>query len=140
MYDYAGVTKSPVNVSVPSAEAQKLVLQRMDVLQRELRHAQMGLTALRRALAAPGLSSRPLADGMMNSRNWLCSVVASYTYIQGIVETHALDPDVVDVSYPTVVDNFRLAAQHGYASALKWRNTPHSLAALRAAALAKRGY
>jgi len=93
MYDYAEVTKIPVNVSVQSAEVRRLALQRMDVMQRELRHAQVAFTALRHALTAPVPSSRPLADAVMNSRNWLVSVVSSYTYIQAMMET-AMPPSM----------------------------------------------
>jgi len=122
MYDYADVTKIPVKVSAPSAEVQKLVLQRMDVLQRELRYAQIGLTALRQALTAPAPSSRALADAVMNSRNWLLSVVASYTYIQGMIEADVpVQTALNDASSRSVDTCFRRASSTGYALANNWR-------------------
>lgn len=116
MYDYAGVIKTPINASVQSAEVRRLALQRMDVMQRELRHAQTAFTALRHALTAPTPSSRPLADALMNSRNWLVSVVASYTYIQAMMET--VTPPSVGAG---VENNFRAAAGTGVAVARQWR-------------------
>jgi len=116
MYDYAEVTKTPVNVSVQSAEVRRLALQRMDVMQRELRHAQVAITALRHALTAAVPSSRPLADAVMNSRNWLVSVVASYTYIQAMMETEM--PPSMRAGAENV---FRNAAGTGVAVARQWR-------------------
>jgi hypothetical protein len=116
MYDYAEVTKIPINVSVQSAEVRSLVLQRMNVMQRELQHAQKAFTALRHALTAPVPSSRPLADALMNSRNWLVSVVASYTYMQAMMET-VMPPSIG----AGVEKNFRNAAGTGVAIARQWR-------------------
>src|SRR3954469_11443680 len=79
------VRKYDVKVSPPSAENRKKLLQRLDVMTRELAHAQMAVSQLRNALQHPG-STKPLADGIMNSRNWVLSLVISHSFIQTMLD------------------------------------------------------
>lgn len=79
------VRKYPVNVSPPSPENRKKLLRRLDVMNKELAHAQMAVSQLRNALQHPG-STKSLADGLLNSRNWVLSLVISHSFIQMVLD------------------------------------------------------
>jgi hypothetical protein len=79
------VRKYDVKVSPPSAENRKKLLQRLDVMNRELAHAQMAVSQLRNALQHPG-STKSLADGLLSSRNWVLSLLISHAFIQMILD------------------------------------------------------
>jgi hypothetical protein len=85
MKDPIGVGKYSVTVAPPSPGNRKKLLQRLDVMTRELAHAQMAVAQLRHALQHSG-STRPLADGIMNSRNWVLSLVISHSFIQTMLD------------------------------------------------------
>ena len=85
MSDRIDVRKYPVDVSPPSPENRKKLLRRLDLMNRELAHAQMAVSQLRNALQHPG-STKPLADGVMNSRNWVLSLVISHAFIQMVLD------------------------------------------------------
>ena len=74
-----------VKVSPPSPENRKKLLRRLDVMNRELAHAQMAVSQLRNALQHPG-STKSLADGLLNSRNWVLSLLISHAFIQMILD------------------------------------------------------
>ena len=74
-----------VKVSPPSPENRKKLLRRLDLMNRELAHAQMAVSQLRNALQHPG-STKSLADGLLNSRNWVLSLLISHAFIQMILD------------------------------------------------------
>ena len=82
-----GLSQVPISVSAKTPAIRKKVLARLDVMQRELERVQMSIAALRHALAAPQPSSRPIADAIMNSRNWSLSVAMSHAWIHSMLST-----------------------------------------------------
>jgi len=54
-------------------------------MNKELAHAQMAVSQLRNALQHPG-STKSLADGLLNSRNWVLSLVISHSFIQMVLD------------------------------------------------------
>jgi hypothetical protein len=79
------VRRYPVKVSPQSPGNQKKLLRRLEVMSKELAHTQMAVSQLRNALQHPG-STKPLADGLLNSRNWVLSLVISHAFIQTMLD------------------------------------------------------
>jgi hypothetical protein len=73
-------------VAIETPEIRRKILLRLDIMQREMKHIQVAMTALKHALLAEKPSSRPLADATMNSRNWVLSVAMSHAFIQAMLE------------------------------------------------------
>ena len=85
MSDRLGVTMYPVDVSPPSPGNRQKLLRRLDVMQRELAHTQMAVSQLRKALQHSA-STKPVADGVLNSRNWVLSLMMSHAFIQTMLD------------------------------------------------------
>lgn len=79
-----GVTSVPVDVVDKGPAVRGKALQRLAVMQRELQHLQMAITDLRVALSQEPRQQRALVSAMMNSRNWVLSLVASHAYLQAL--------------------------------------------------------
>jgi hypothetical protein len=60
------------------------VLQRIDVLEREATHLANAARQMRAAINSG--QSRLLTDGVLNSRNWMLSVVMSHCFIQSALD------------------------------------------------------
>ena len=82
--DRVGVTRQPVAVVPVGGALQQKVLARLDVMERELRHVQAAITNLRSAVRS-GRPGAPLASALMNSRNWVLSILMSHTYVHRMV-------------------------------------------------------
>jgi len=74
--------REPVEVEVKTPEIRRKILARLNVMEREMRHVQSAMSALRGALQMPQPMSRQLADATMNSRNWVLSLAMSHAFIQ----------------------------------------------------------
>jgi hypothetical protein len=84
--DRLGVGTFPVRVVPVSGNAQQKVLARLDVMERELKHVETAIKDMRNAVrqGRPGAS---LASAVMNSRNWVVSVLMSHAYVQQMLAT-----------------------------------------------------
>jgi hypothetical protein len=82
--DPIGVTSIPVDVVDKGPAVRGKALQRLAVMQRELQHLQTAITDLRGALSHEPRQQRALVSAMMNSRNWVLSLVASHAYLQAL--------------------------------------------------------
>jgi hypothetical protein len=84
--DRIGVRKYPVRVVRSHPMVEKEIQKRVDVMQRELTHLQHAVTRLKTSLATnPGPSNAALADAVMDSRNWVVSMVMSHAFIQAML-------------------------------------------------------
>ena len=90
--DYIGLLQVAVSVSPKTPAIQKKVLLRLDVMQRELHYVQFAIAALKAELSKPSPSSTPIADAVMNSRNWALSVAMSHAYIHSMLSTLSSRP------------------------------------------------
>jgi hypothetical protein len=79
--DRLGVRGLAVSVVPLTGAPQQKVLDRLDVMERELKHVHTAIKDMRNAVrqARPGA---PLASAVMNSRNWVVSVLMSHAYVQ----------------------------------------------------------
>ncbi len=84
--DAIGVQLFPVQADRIDPPFDKLVLDRLDVMQRELQHVQNAISRLRGALSQGAAPTRALAQATMDSRNWVLSVMMSHAYVQSWVE------------------------------------------------------
>jgi hypothetical protein len=85
MEDRIGVGKYAVKVARAHPELEKLVLQRLDVMQRELQHVHYAIARLKALLPNRSTSTTPLAHAVMDSRNWVVSVVMSHAFVQAMM-------------------------------------------------------
>ena len=110
------VWKYPVSASPPSPENRKKLLRRLDVMNRELAHAQMAVSQLRNALQHPQHPGSTLAEGLLNSRNWVLSLLISHAFIQMV-----LDGDTPYSSIHTIQTRMmaREAVQEGIEQAIQ---------------------
>ena len=81
--DRVGVLRYPVEVNLVGGAALQNVRNRVNTMEREVRHLATAVADIRNALSRN--DSRLLASGVMNSRNWTLSCVMSHCYIQGIL-------------------------------------------------------
>jgi len=86
MTDILGVARYKVKVSPQPVGNRKKLLRRLETMNRELAHTQMAVSQLRNALQNPASTTRPLADGIMNSRNWVLSLMMSHAFIQAMLD------------------------------------------------------
>ena len=112
--DHIGVAKYPVRVSPQSPGKRKKLLRRLEVMNGELAHMQMAVSQLRNALQHPG-STKSLADGLLNSRNWVLSLVISHAFIQAMLDENPYF-SIRSVQTRMMVAN---AAQEGMDQAVK---------------------
>src|SRR5262245_33058355 len=89
--DRIGVGSHHVAVAPPSGPPQQKVLARLDVMERELRHVQTAITNLRSAVRS-GRPGAPLASAVMNSRNWVLSILMSHAYVHRMVAAPVTGP------------------------------------------------
>jgi hypothetical protein len=84
--DRLGVTRLAVSVAPVTGPAQHKVLDRLDVMEREIKHVHTAIKDMQNAVrsARPGA---PLARAVMNSRNWVVSVLMSHAYVQQMLAT-----------------------------------------------------
>jgi hypothetical protein len=82
--DRLNINIYPVIVSPPSASSRGPVLQRIDVLEREATHLANAARQMRAAINSG--QSRLLTEGVLNSRNWMLSVVMSHCFIQSALD------------------------------------------------------
>jgi hypothetical protein len=75
---------------------------------------QMAVSQLRNALQHPG-STKSLADGLLNSRNWVLSLVISHAFIQAMLDENPYF-SVRSIQTRMMVAN---AAQEGMDQAVK---------------------
>src|SRR5262245_57470599 len=73
----------PVAVLLPSGARKQQVSQKLDEMHRELQHIQTALVDIKRAVLMG--QSPALASGVMNSRNWMFSLVESHCYLQTLL-------------------------------------------------------
>src|SRR5215217_6063471 len=86
MTDLLGVTRYPVKVSPQSASNRQKLLRRLETMKKELAHTQMAVSQLTNALKNPASTTKPLADGIMNSRNWVLSLMMSHAFLQSMLD------------------------------------------------------
>jgi hypothetical protein len=79
--DRLGVRRLAVSVIPLAGAAQQKVLDRLDVMERELKHVHTAIKDMRNAVRS-GRPGAPLASAVMNSRNWVVSVLMSHAYVQ----------------------------------------------------------
>src|SRR5208282_1246966 len=84
MYDRLGINMYPVSVIPPPAQQRQMVLQRADVLEREADHLARAARQIRDGINWN--QSRVLTEGVLNSRNWMLSVVISHCFLQTALE------------------------------------------------------
>ena len=87
MSDRIGVRMFAVNVTPVSGSAQRNLLARLDVMERELRHMETAITDMKRAVRQG--SGSALASAVLNSRNWVLSLVMSHSYVQMLLGKNA---------------------------------------------------
>src|SRR3954452_3729117 len=80
MQDRMGVRDYPVRAAPPSGTAQTKVEARLSLMQNELARVQSALAELRHAVQLH--EHRQLTSALMDSRNWVLSVLASHSYVQ----------------------------------------------------------
>jgi hypothetical protein len=83
--DRIGVRKYPVRAVRSHPLLEKEVQKRIDVMQRELTHLQHAVSRLRTALPNRAAPTSALADAVMDSRNWVVSLVMSHAFIQAML-------------------------------------------------------
>jgi hypothetical protein len=83
--DRIGVHKFSIKVQRSHPVLEKTVLDRLDVMQRELQHAQNAVFRLKALLSQPSTPTDRLAHAVMDSRNWVVSVVMSHAYVQAVL-------------------------------------------------------
>jgi hypothetical protein len=87
LIDKLGVRNYPVSAYCPSQEARQKVLKRLGVMQKELEHTQRAIAKLTHELQHPApASTNSLGDRIMDSRNWVLSLIMSHSYIQRVLE------------------------------------------------------
>jgi hypothetical protein len=89
MVDRLGIIPFPVLVTLPPAATRTQLLQRADVLEREAGHLARAARQIRDGINSN--QSRLMADGVLNSRNWMLSVVMSHCFLQSALEGDSLD-------------------------------------------------
>jgi hypothetical protein len=82
--DRLNINMFPVIVSPPSAASRAAILERINVLEREAGHLANAARQMRAAINSG--QSRLLTDGVLNSRNWMLSVVMSHCCIQSALD------------------------------------------------------
>ena len=87
MTDRLGVNMYPVMVGPPRPAVKAQILQRMQVLEREAEH--LARAARLMQAGVNGNQSRLLTEGMLNSRNWMLSVLMSHIVLQAALEGSA---------------------------------------------------
>lgn len=83
--DRIGVRKYPVRVVRSHPMLEKEVQKRIDVMQRELTHLQHAISRLKTSMLSRGPSNAALADAVMDSRNWVVSLVMSHAFVQAML-------------------------------------------------------
>ena len=90
MVDRIGVRTYAVNVTPVSGPALRKLLARADLMEREIKHLQLAIKHIRIAAQQPQTTTgSPLASAVMDSRNWMLSVVMSHAYIQFMLGKNA---------------------------------------------------
>jgi hypothetical protein len=112
MEDRLGVTRYPVSVTPVAGQAQRKLLARLDLMERELAHIQTAIRDMK--LAVRQGSSSLLARAVMNSRNWVLSLVISHSYIQMILGANAGSPGFPGAA--TTLPGFQLDLLFGRAA------------------------
>jgi len=83
MVDRLGVRLYKVDVTPVTGRAQQKVLEKLDLMEREIQHLQLAMNHVRQAVRQPSSQTHaPLADAVMDLRNWMLSVVMSESYVQ----------------------------------------------------------
>jgi hypothetical protein len=85
MEDRIGVRKYPVSVTRAHPALEAVVLERLDIMQKELTHLQGAISRLRAWLPNRAAPTSTLADAVMDSRNWTVSLVMSHAFIQAML-------------------------------------------------------
>jgi hypothetical protein len=83
--DRVGVRQYPVRVVRSHPMLEQEVLKRLDVMQRELMYLQGAISRLRASLPNRSAPTSVLADAVMDSRNWVVSLVMSHAFIQAML-------------------------------------------------------
>jgi hypothetical protein len=83
--DRVGVRNFAVKVERSHPLLEKAVLERLDVMLRELQHAQNAVLRLKALLPQRSASTASLAHAVMDSRNWVVSAVMSHAYVQAML-------------------------------------------------------
>lgn len=84
MSDRLGINRYAVQVLPPKPAIKGPALQRLDVLEREAEHLALAARQMRNGIMTN--QNRLLTDGMLNSRNWMLSVVMSHLFLQAALE------------------------------------------------------
>ena len=83
MVDRLNIGIYKVDVTPVTGKAQQKVLARLDLMEREMQHLQRAIHHVRQVVRQPSLQTHaPLADAVMDLRNWMLSVVMSESYVQ----------------------------------------------------------
>jgi hypothetical protein len=83
--DRVGVRQYPVRVVRSHPVVEQEVLKRLDVMQRELMYLQGAISRLRTSLPNRSAPTGVLPDAVMDSRNWVVSLVMSHAFIQAML-------------------------------------------------------
>ncbi len=83
--DRIGVRNFAVRVERAHPQLEKKVLERLEVMQKELQHVQNAILRLKSLLPQRSAPTTALANAVMDSRNWVVSVVMSHAYVQAIL-------------------------------------------------------
>ena len=85
--DLVGVRQVPVYAIPKTPEIRQKVMARLRVMQREVNSVQMAIGSLMGLLAMPDPPSKPVADRVVDLRNWSISVAMSHTYVQSMLSS-----------------------------------------------------
>lgn len=92
MEDRLGVLKSyPVNVTPVNKIAQQRLLARLDKMEGHVGHVLTAVRDMKNAVrhGSTGVSHASLATAVMNSRNWVLTVLAAHAYVQETLGTNS---------------------------------------------------
>lgn len=117
MIDRLHIKSLSVNVTPVNGKPLEKLLARLDVMDREVKHMQTAITNLKHAARHSGSSSHvALANAVMDSRNWMLSLVMSHAYVQFLLSKHAFGTSGAPVMLTVLVDR---AVDAGAADAAK---------------------
>jgi len=85
MEDRLGIGNFPVITGPVSGVAQRKVLDKLEAMERHVAHVQTAVRDMQNAVRL-GQPGRNLSSAVMNSRNWILTIIFEHCYIQTSLE------------------------------------------------------
>jgi len=104
MIDRIHVRSLSVNVTPVRGKALRNLQARVDVMDREVKHMQLAITHLKHAVRHPESPTAGLASAVMDSRNWMLSLVMSHAYVQYLLGENAYGTSAAPVMLSVLAD------------------------------------